>query len=325
MANLTGGTDLTGLTQAAKHFNNPIAEGVADTIVTVAPFYEVIPFRPIAGQSIIVNQDATTNMVKFAAEGLDLATDGTVSKPMSTTQRTFTLKALLGQANVDRFSQAVSPAGVDQMALQVASKSRNIARKAYKQVALGTTLTGGDSDGFAGAYEIANDTNSNATSTVDISGSNHADVFALFDDMKDLVTSKDGQVDFIMCSSNVLNIFKKAVRSVGAGFDYFTNPITNRTVLAYEGTPIYTNNYLKGVDISGGASGTQEALFAGNFEDGSNNGIAMIYPDGTPAGIDVRPLGESELYNADITRVAMYTALAVYNDKGLAVGKATVA
>ena len=51
----------------------------------------------------------------------------------------------------------------------------------------------------------------------------------------------------------------------------------------------------------------------------------MIYPDGTPAGIDVRPLGESELYNADITRVAMYTALAVYNDKGLAVGKATVA
>lgn len=323
MANLTSG-ELTGLTQAAKHFQNPIAEGVADTIVTVAPFYEVIPFRPIAGQSIIVNQDATTNMVKFAAEGLDLATDGTVSKPMSTTQRTFTLKALLGQANVDRFSQAVSPAGVDQMALQVASKSRNIARKAYKQVALGTTLTGGDSDGFAGAYEIANDTNSNSTSTIDIS-STAANVFDLFDSMKDLVTSKDGQVDFIMCSSNVLNIYKKAVRSVGAGFDYFTNPITNRTVLAYEGTPIYTNNYLKDVDISGGASGTQEALFAGNFEDGANTGIAMIYPDGTPAGIDVRPLGESELYNADITRVAMYTALAVYNDKGLAVGKATVA
>lgn len=323
MANLTSG-ELTGLTQAAKHFQNPIAEGVADTIVTVAPFYEVIPFRPIAGQSIIVNQDATANMVKFAAEGLDLATDGTVSKPMSTTQRTFTLKALLGQANVDRFSQAVSPAGVDQMALQVASKSRNIARKAYKQVALGTTLTGGDSDGFAGAYEIANDTNSNSTSTIDIS-STAANVFDLFDSMKDLVTSKDGQVDFIMCSSNVLNIYKKAVRSVGAGFDYFTNPITNRTVLAYEGTPIYTNNYLKDVDISGGASGTQEALFAGNFEDGANTGIAMIYPDGTPAGIDVRPLGESELYNADITRVAMYTALAVYNDKGLAVGKATVA
>ncbi len=323
MANLTSG-ELTGLTQAAKHFQNPIAEGVADTIVTVAPFYEVIPFRPIAGQSIIVNQDATANMVKFAAEGLDLATDSTVSKPMSTTQRTFTLKALLGQANVDRFSQAVSPAGVDQMALQVASKSRNIARKAYKQVALGTTLTGGDSDGFAGAYEIANDTNSNSTSTIDIS-STAANVFDLFDSMKDLVTSKDGQVDFIMCSSNVLNIYKKAVRSVGAGFDYFTNPITNRTVLAYEGTPIYTNNYLKDVDISGGASGTQEALFAGNFEDGANTGIAMIYPDGTPAGIDVRPLGESELYNADITRVAMYTALAVYNDKGLAVGKATVA
>jgi hypothetical protein len=320
MANLTGGTDLTGLTQAVKHFNNPIADGVADTIVTVAPFYEVIPFRPIAGQSLIVNQDATTGMVKFAAEGLDLANDDTVSKPMSTTQRTFTLKALLGQANVDRFAQAVSPAGVDQMALQVASKSRNIARKAYAQVALGTTLTGGDSDGFAGMYEIGQTTNSNSTSIVDASGT-ASNVFDLFDQMKDLVTSKDGQVDFIMCSSNVLNIFKKAVRTVGAGFDYFTSPITNRTVLAYEGTPIYTNNHLKGVDI---ATDT-EALFAGNFEDGGNNGVAMIYPDGTPAGIDVRPLGESELYNADMTRVAMYTALSVYNDKGLSVGKCKVA
>jgi hypothetical protein len=320
MANLTGGTDLTGLTQAVKHFNNPIADGVADTIVTVAPFYEVIPFRPIAGQSLIVNQDATTGMVKFAAEGLDLANDDTVSKPMSTTQRTFTLKALLGQANVDRFAQAVSPAGVDQMALQVASKSRNIARKAYAQVALGTTLTGGDSDGFAGMYEIGQTTNSNSTSIVDASGT-ASNVFDLFDQMKDLVTSKDGQVDFIMCSSNVLNIFKKAVRTVGAGFDYFTSPITNRTVLAYEGTPIYTNNHLKGVDI---ATDT-EALFAGNFEDGGNNGVAMIYPDGTPAGIDVRPLGESELYNSDMTRVAMYTSLAVYNDKGLSVGKCKVA
>jgi hypothetical protein len=320
MANLTGGTDLTGLTQAVKHFNNPIADGVADTIVTVAPFYEVIPFRPIAGQSLIVNQDATTGMVKFAAEGLDLANDDTVSKPMSTTQRTFTLKALLGQANVDRFAQAVSPAGVDQMALQVASKSRNIARKAYAQVALGTTLTGGDSDGFAGMYEIGQTTNSNSTSIVDAS-STASNVFDLFDQMKDLVTSKDGQVDFIMCSSNVLNIFKKAVRTVGAGFDYFTSPITNRTVLAYEGTPIYTNNHLKGVDI---ATDT-EALFAGNFEDGGNNGVAMIYPDGTPAGIDVRPLGESELYNSDMTRVAMYTSLAVYNDKGLSVGKCKVA
>ena len=50
----------------------------------------------------------------------------------------------------------------------------------------------------------------------------------------------------------------------------------------------------------------------------------MIYPEGTPGGIDVRALGESEIYNADITRVAMYTGVALHNDKGLAVAYATV-
>ena len=324
MADITT-TTLLGLTQAVKHFNDPIAEGVADTVITVAPWYEAVPFIPVRGQALIVNQDATTGMVGFSAEGNDLTTDTAVSKPMSTTQRTFTMKALLGQANVDRFSASTSAAaGVDQMALQVAAKSRNIAREAYKQAALGTTL-GGSASGFKGLYELANDDAGNSTSVVDISGSNQANIFDLLDEMKDKVTSKDGQVDFIMASSNVINIFKKAVRGTGAAFEYYTSPILNRNVLAYEGTPIFANNHLKDVDLSGGTSGTQEALYAGCFEDGGNNGVSMIYPEGTPAGIDVRALGESEIYNADITRVAMYTAIASHNDKGLCVGKATVA
>jgi len=323
MADITT-TTLLGLTQAVKHFNDPIAEGVADTVITVAPWYEVVPFIPVRGQALIVNQDATTGMVGFSAEGNDLTTDTTVSKPMSTTQRTFTMKALLGQANVDRFSASTSAAGgVDQMALQVAAKSRNIAREAYKQAALGTTF--GSAAGYKGLYEMANSDAGNSTSLVDISGSNQADIFALLDEMKDKVTSKDGQVDFIMASSNVINIFKKAVRATGAGFEYYTSPITNRNVISYEGTPIFANNHLKGVDLSGSTSGTQEALYAGCFEDGGNNGVSMIYPEGTPAGIDVRALGESEIYNADITRVAMYTAIASHNDKGLCIGKATVA
>jgi len=319
MADITTST-LLGLTQAVKHFNNPIAEGVADTVITVAPFYELVPFIPVRGSSLIVNQDATTGMVGFSAEGNDLTTDTAVSKPMSTTQRTFAMKALLGQANVDRFSASTSAAaGVDQMALQVAAKSRNIARKAYEQVAKGSTA--GDSAGFDGLPELRQQS-ANSGTAYDLS--TVANTFSAFDAAMNLVTSKDGQVDFIMCSSNVIDKFKAAVRANGAGFDYYTSPILNRNILAYEGVPVLRNDYLKGFDEQGGVADTQEAIYAGCFESGGNDGLSMIYPEGTPAGIDVRALGESEIYNADITRVAMYTGLALHNDKGLAVAYATV-
>ena len=319
MADITT-TTLLGLTQAVKHFNNPIAEGVADTVITVAPFYELVPFIPVRGSSLIVNQDATTGMVGFSAEGNDLTTDTAVSKPMSTTQRTFVMKALLGQANVDRFSASTSAsAGVDQMALQVASKSRNIARKAYEQVAKGSTA--GDTAGFDGLPELRQQS-ANGGTAFDLS--TVANTFSAFDAAMNLVTSKDGQVDFIMCSSAVIDKYKAAVRATGSGFDYFTSPILNRNILAYEGVPVLRNDYLKGFDEQGGVGGTQESIYAGCMESGGNDGLAMIYPEGTPAGIDVRALGESEIYNADITRVAMYTGLALHNDKGLAVAYATV-
>lgn len=319
MADITTST-LLGLTQAVKHFNNPIAEGVADTVITVAPFYELVPFIPVRGSSLIVNQDATTGMVGFSAEGNDLTTDTAVSKPMSTTQRTFAMKALLGQANVDRFSASTSAAaGVDQMALQVAAKSRNIARKAYEQVAKGSTA--GDTAGFDGLPELRQQS-ANSGTAYDLS--TVANTFSAFDAAMNLVTSKDGQVDFIMASSNVIDKYKAAVRATGSGFDYFTSPILNRNILAYEGVPVLRNDYLKGFDEQGGVGGTQESIYAGCFDSGANDGLSMIYPEGTPAGIDVRALGESEIYNADITRVAMYTGLALHNDKGLAVAYATV-
>ena len=252
MADISTST-LLGLTQAVKHFNNPIAEGVADTVITVAPFYELVPFIPVRGSSLIVNQDATTGMVGFSAEGNDLTTDTAVSNTMSTTQRTFVMKALLGQANVDRFSASTSAAaGVDQMALQVAAKSRKIARKAYEQVAKGSTA--GDTAGFDGLPELRQQS-ANSGTAFDLS--TVANTFSAFDAAMNLVTAKDGQIDFIMCSSNVIDKYKAAVRATGSGFAYYTSPITTRNILAYEGVPVLRNDYLAGFDEQGGVSNTQ--------------------------------------------------------------------
>ena len=44
----------------------------------------------------------------------------------------------------------------------------------------------------------------------------------------------------------------------------------------------------------------------------------MIVPQGTDAGIEVRMLGESERYNADVARVVHYVGFALHNDKGAA-------
>ena len=115
-----------------------------------------------------------------------------------------------------------------------------------------------------------------------------------------------------MMNGTMLNKFTARMRASGAGYNYVTSPITNRNLLSYQGVPIFRNDNLKVHDTD------QHDIYAGCFEDGGNTGIAMIYPEGTPAGIEVVDLGESEKYLGRVSRVAQHTALAVMNSEGLA-------
>jgi hypothetical protein len=130
------------------------------------------------------------------------------------------------------------------------------------------------------------------------------------DELLDGVTAKDGQVDWIMMPSAVMNKFREKARSLNA-FEYITTPITNRNILAYQGIPIFRNDYIpvKNTD--------QYNIYAGCWEDGTGNGVAMLYPSTVPGGIITEDLGVSERYLANLTRVVQHTAFGVLNTKGI--------
>ena len=88
-------------------------------------------------------------------------------------------------------------------------------------------------------------------------------------------------------------------------------------VPAYEGIPIFRNDYIPINQTKGGGS-AQTTIFAGNFDDGSRtHGLAGLTAD-KEAGIVVVDVGESEDYDHHIWRVKWYTGLALFSEKGLA-------
>jgi len=290
-------------------FRNPIYPGIADAIQEAQSFYEFVPFMAIKGSSIGVQENSDQNLVKFGNDGMDLDT-GDSANQLTTAFRNYNIKSIAGLANVGSVSGAASTAnGVDLMAVAIQAKSRDIARKVYKQVVKGTS--GGDSNGFRGLDDMYDDSTGELHNKNELTPANSGDDIAdVLDQLLNAITAKDA--DFIMMNGTILNKFTARMRASGAGYNYVTSPITNRNLLSYQGVPIFRNDYITVHTTD------KHEIYAGCFEDGGNTGIAMIYPEGTPAGIEVVDLGESEKYLGRVSRVAQHTALAVMNSEGLA-------
>ena len=289
------------LVEAKKHFNDPVAAGVADTLVSVDPMFEVIPAIGIAGSSLIVNQEttggaaawyntATSTLIETAADAY--------AEPNASTARTFTLHPVVGQAIVTKFHQATSAAsGVDQLAMQIASKARNIGRMVRTSLVSTVSYAPAGLDQFAG---ISGVTQPSTT-----------DVFECLDALMDGVKSKDGQVDAIVVNEEVMRVIRRCARARNQHFEYFTTPVSGQNILSYNGTPIFRNQNIAAED-----GDDKSWIYALNFESGGNDGLALIYPDGTNAGIEVNVYGESEIYHADTARVSQICGWAMYNDDG---------
>jgi len=286
--------------------NNPIAAGVANTIATVSPWFEVVPYVPISGQSLTVNLMVAADLARFADATVDLQADADASRQVTTTVPSYTLKSIVGQAQVgDLDSLAAAGNGVDLMAVAVEAKARDIARKVFAQVATGTT--NGDANGFSGIQDNMLGTPA-ALSATDQTG--ETDICVALDNLMDDVTAQSGKIDFLMMHPDILAKFRAKARSLNA-WEYYTTPITNRNILAYSGVPIYRCD-----DIV--KSTNDYHIHGGCFETGGNDGVAMIYPTGTAAGISVESLGTSERYLGQVSRVVQHTAFAIMNKTGFA-------
>lgn len=297
------------LAESAKLSQNLLVAGVIENVITINRFYQLLPFAEIEGNALAYNRENALGDVQYAGVG------GTVTAKAAATFTAVTssLTTILGDAEVNGLIQATRSNINDQKAIQVASKAKSLGRK-YQD---GMINGDGTSDSLQGLLSLV-DAGQTITANA---GAGNGDVlsFAYLDQLIDLVTDKDGQVDYLLMHARTLRSYLALLRALGGASvsDVVTLP-SGEQVPAYRNIPIFRNDYIP-ITQTQGSSTTCTTVFAGTLDDGSmSHGISGLTAANEAAGLQVEEVGISESKDETITRVKWYCGLALYSLKGLA-------
>lgn len=306
------------LVESAKLAQDELVAGVIENIITVNRMFEMVPFDGVEGNALAYNRENALGEVVLGGVGTSISsgsanpiTSGTDGKAAATfTKVTSTLTTIMGDAEVNGLIQATrSGDGNDQRAVQVGSKAKHLGRVWQHMLINGT----GSSDQFDGLINLCV-----AGQTVPTGANGAALSFAFLDELMDLVTDKDGQVDYFTMHARTLRSYNALLRALGGASigDTVTLP-SGTQVPAYRSVPIFRNDYIP-IDQVKGSGSAQTTIFAGTFDDGSRqHGIAGLTA-AQESGIRVVEVGEAEDKDESITRVKWYSGLALFSEKGLA-------
>lgn len=297
------------LAESAKLAQDELVAGVIENVITVNEMFDLMPFDGIDGNALAYNRENVLGDVQVAGVGTTI----TAKNPATFTHVTSTLTTIIGDAEVNGLIQATrSGDGNDQTAVQVASKAKSAGRKYQDQLingdGTGNTFTGLIGLVAAGQTIGAGDGAANGAPLS----------FEDLDALIDLVTDKDGQVDYIMMHGRTRRKYLALLRALGGTSpgDIYTMP-SGRQVPAYRGIPIFRNDWIP-INQTKGTSTNASAVFAGTFDDGSRtHGIAGLTAS-NEAGIKIKYVGEKEDADESITRITWYCGLALFSEKGLA-------
>lgn len=312
------------LVEAAKLINNEIVRGVAEDIIDLNPWFAMLPFDGYDGQSVTINREDDTAFDGVGFVNTRAVGDTTPSDAMKFKNFSYSATKIIGDAQVDDLVQAQSlSAGVDQVAVEIASKTKAVGRRFQIGMAE-DEASGADMNSLhylakAAGFGAAGRYNACAT------GGNIAfiDIDTCFENVK----AKQGIVDWGLANAYQVRAVKALMRAAGGTTaDWIMNiPFVdgrNRSVIAYEGTPIFRNDHLLATETADGVlltTGALTSLWAGCWDDGTRRvGVAGIYPSSVPAGIVVESVGARETLDERIWRIKWYANFAVYNFQGLA-------
>jgi len=295
------------LIEAAKLIQNDLVKGVVENVIVVDPMFDVLPFDGFAGQNVTVNTESVQGDTGFYLPG-----DTILAKNASkTTPKTFHATKIIGDAEVDNFINATSAtAGVDQMAVEVASKSRKIGQDFQNGMASGTgTLPLMNS--YSTLADVAFDVLSSTAGALTTGAEIVKDLYRLLDNVK----AKGGSVDFIVAHPAVLRLYREYRLNLGGSAPVNVELSSGRRVMSFDGIPLFANDALP---INLGVGTNETEIFAGVFDDGTRKmGIAGIAPENS-MGIQVKTIGEKENTDDMLVRIKWYANFASFNRNGLA-------
>lgn len=293
------------LAESAKLAQDELVAGVIENVITVNQMFEVLPFDGINGNALAYNRENVLGDVDVEGVG-----DTIGAKAAATfTQVTSSLTTIVGDAEVNGLIQATRSADTDQTAVQIASKAKSAGRKFQDMLINGS----GASNQFDGLINLCASGQKVATG-----GNGGALSFAFLDELIDLVTDKDGNVDYIAMHSRTRRSYRALLRALGgASINEVYQLPSGAEIMAYSGIPVFKNDYIPTDQTKGGSTGCT-TVFAGTLDDGSRtHGLAGLTAE-TQAGLHVVDVGEAETKDEHIWRVKWYAGLALFSEKGLA-------
>jgi len=308
------------LTESAKLAQNDLVAGVIENIITVNQMFQVLPFDGIDGNALAYNRENVLGGVGVAGVGVvyDDATDRNpitgetagIKAAATFTTVTSTLTTIVGDAEVNGLIQATrSGWGNDQTAVQIASKAKHCGRLYQHMLINGT----GAADQFTGLILLV------AAGQSRTSAANGQQLtLTILDEIMDLVTAKDGHVDYFTMHSRERRFYRGLLRALGgASINEVVTLPNGEEIIAYSSVPIFRNDYIP-INQTQGASVVASTVFAGCLDDGSrSNGLAGLTAE-MASGIQVVDVGESETKDERIWRVKWYSGLALFSEKALA-------
>jgi len=313
------------LVESAKLSQNELVAGVIENIITVNQMYQVLPFDEIDGNAIAYNRENALGGVGVIGVGDTIGSgdanpltggSGEAKDAATFTQVTSSLTTLLGDAEVNGLIQTTRSNINDQASVQIASKAKHVGRL-YQHMLMNGSASG--TDQFDGLLTLCASGQKTTPST-----DGDAMSLELLDELADLVTAKDGALDFYAMHARQRRAYSVLLRALGgAAIMEVVEMPSGEEVMAYRGVPIFRNDYIP-IDQTQGASSVATSIVAGVLDDGSRSiGVAGLTA-AQQAGVHVTDVGEAESKDEHIWRVKWYAGLALFNEKGLAIAPGIV-
>lgn len=287
--------------EAEKLSQNQVVQGLIEEIITVNEMFAMLPFAQVNGKAYLYKRENTLPTVTF------LDVDDVVPENAGTFTEVITkLRILAGDVDVDKFLNETMSDTENQLATQLALKSKAMARQFMDTSVNGDAIANPKS--FDGMRALVT-----AAQTLPIAVNGGALTMSSLDQLVDQVPNKP---DFLVMRAGTRRAYVALLRAAGGNNGaMIQHPNFDVPVLAHNGVPIVQNDFLSGTEVQGTSGAVTCSVYAVRANE--LDGIHGLY-GGSEAGIRVEAIGTVQNKDAIRTRVKWYCGMALKSTKSLA-------
>jgi len=287
--------------EAEKLSQNQVVQGLIEEIITVNEMFALLPFAQVNGKAYLYKRENVLPTVAF------LDVDEVVPESAGTfTEIVTKLRILAGDVDVDKFLNETMSDTEDQLATQLALKSKAMARQFMD------TAVNGDATANAKSFDGMK-VLTTAGQTVNIAPNGGALTMSALDQLVDSVPNKP---DFLMMRSGTRRAYMALLRAAaGNTAAMIQHPNFEVPVLAHNGVPIVINDFMPANEVLGTSGAVTCSVYAVRANE--LDGLHGLY-GGSSAGIRVEAIGTVQNKDAIRTRVKWYCGMALKSTRSMA-------